>query len=147
MALFVQLTVDGHHYCNYWLDASLALWEVFLSDVWHESDEQDSSKYFVSDGEYDDLPIIEAVKLFALVLLQGDDDGIAKILWHPTLLPAADQKIMKLDIEHRATKVPDLWQNAAIACCFATLKMSYGFNRFFEVRTSAQLMFEQSCRN
>ena len=42
---------------------------------------------------------------------------------------------------------PDLWLDAANTCCFATLRVSYGFNRFLEGRRLFKLVLERKLRN
>ena len=54
---------------------------------------------------------------------------------------------MKLDTEHWIAKLPDLLWDAVSTCCFATLKMSYRFNCFFESRKFIKLLFEWMLRN
>ena len=108
-ALLLKLAEDKHHIyrASVGSEATLALGKDFFSDGWNEPVEQDPGKYFASDGKKGDSPIIGAVRLFPLVFVQSYDDGVAKILWQLALLPAADKKIVKLDMECRTPMLPD----------------------------------------
>ena len=45
--------------------------EVFFGDGWYKPAMQDYGMYFASDGDYGDFPVIGAVTLFTLVLVDG----------------------------------------------------------------------------
>ena len=109
VALFLEFNEDEHHVCHASIgsEATLALGEVFSDDRWYEPVEHESGEYFASDEEQGDSPEIEAVRLFTLVLVQDYDDGITVILWQLVLLPAADQKIVKPDMEHQTAVLSD----------------------------------------
>jgi len=53
-------------------------------------------------------------------------------LWQLTLLPAADKKIVKLDMERWTPMLPDFWWDAVNSCCFAFLELIYGFSQLFK---------------
>ena len=67
LALSIVLTVDeNHHRLDYvGSEATLALVDSFISNGWQEQVEQDSRKYFLSDGDYGDSAEIVAVILFS----------------------------------------------------------------------------------
>ena len=54
---------------------------MFFGDGWHKPVEQYPGKDFTGEGQKGDPPIAGKVKLFSLVLVQGDDDCVSKILW------------------------------------------------------------------
>ena len=56
-----------------------------------------------------------------------------KIMWQLALLPAPHNTKFRWD--------------AINTCCFATLRMSYSFDRFFESRKFVKLLFERKQRN
>ena len=54
---------------------------------------------------------------------------------------------MKLDMEYHIAILQDFWWGTVNTCCFATLKMSYGFNCFYEGRVFVKLLLEWKLRN
>ena len=53
LTFFQELTEDEFHVCHAYVgsEPTLALGQVFFGDDWYEPVEQDSGKYFASDGE------------------------------------------------------------------------------------------------
>ena len=70
-----------------------------------------------------------------------------KILWQLTLLTAADEKIVKLDMECRNAIFPDIWSDTINTCCLVTQKMSCGFSHFIESSEYVKLQLKLKMRN
>ena len=76
--------VDGERkpcpLCLCWLWSHNDFRKMFFGDGWHKPVEQYPGKDFTGEGQKGDPPIVGKVKLFSLVLVQGDDDCVSKIL-------------------------------------------------------------------
>ena len=79
--------------------------------------------------------------------MQGYDDGIAKILWHLAMFPAAVLKTMKLVMKRRPAMESDFWLDAVNSYCFSTLKLIYGSGSLFEVQWSVEFLFQWKLRS
>lgn len=143
-ALFLELAEDKHYVCRASIgsEATLALGDIFFGDGWYEPVKQDPGKYFASDGEQCDASVIGALRLYTLVLVQGYDRSITKILWQLALLPATDEENVKFVKERRTPILPDFWWNVINSCCFATLELIYDYTQFMEGGLFIELLFE-----
>ena len=63
-------------------------------------------------------------------------------MWQLALLPAADKKIVKFDMERRTPMLPDFWWDAVNSCYFATLELFYSFSLLFEGGWFIELLIE-----
>lgn len=99
-ALLLELTENEHHvHCaSVGSEATLILWEMFFDDGWYKPVEQYSGKDFTSKGQKGDPPIVGTVRPFSLVLAQGDEDCVSKILQKLALFPAVDEEFMELAV-------------------------------------------------
>ena len=96
--------------------AALCLREGLFGDC-DESVKDDSREDLSCNWEEGNAPVVPAVRLTSLFLIEGEDQGVAEVVWHHLLLPDSEQDIVEGPKGIGARSLVDLSRDAILSRC------------------------------
>ena len=99
-------------------EAALCLREGLFGDC-DESVKDDLHKNLSCNWEEGNAPVVPAVRLTSLILIERDHRGIAEVIWHHLLLPGGEQDIVEGPKGIVARCLVELSRDAILSWCSA----------------------------